>query len=177
MSVFSHRFANCETVANRSTGQSFRALIADRAWVRTLDISKNVTAFLGQTPPGQSYQTKVGLTEGHGPLGTELSRRAVLTRRSALCILASLATLPLAAYPSDAALVDEDVAISVFESVSPSVASIAVVRSVGGVPVREVVGSGVVWDAVGPHVLTNFHLVPPLQGTNAVSWFSPPIAA
>ncbi|EFJ42722.1 trypsin family [Volvox carteri f. nagariensis] len=95
--------------------------------------------------------------------------RILLARCAALCAASTLAGVPFFARPSvAAALVDEDIAVQVFQDVSPSVVSIAVLRSVGGVQVRDVIGSGVVWDAAGPHVLTNFHIIPPLQGTNTV---------
>ncbi|KXZ50988.1 hypothetical protein GPECTOR_14g23 [Gonium pectorale] len=58
--------------------------------------------------------------------------------------------------------------MSVYKLVGPSVASIAIVKVVGGAAVREAIGSGVVWDDVGPHVLTNFHILPPLQGSSTV---------
>ncbi|KAG2436257.1 hypothetical protein HXX76_006568 [Chlamydomonas incerta] len=33
---------------------------------------------------------------------------------------------------------------------------------------REPIGSGIVWDTAGPHVLTNFHIIPPLSGTSSL---------
>ncbi|KAG2449206.1 hypothetical protein HYH02_005953 [Chlamydomonas schloesseri] len=67
-----------------------------------------------------------------------------------------------------AAFVDDAVSTSVFRAGAASVASIAIVRAKAGVATRDPIGSGIVWDAVGPHVLTNFHIIPPLNGTNAL---------
>ncbi|GLC41320.1 hypothetical protein PLESTB_001075600 [Pleodorina starrii] len=125
----------------------------------------NLAAQVTNPAPGQSSPADAPATRPAAPTANP-NRRAVLLRGAALCALATPITAPPFGRPAAAALVDEDVATSVFEAVSPSVASIAVVRPVGGVTVREVIGSGVVWDAVGPHVLTNFHIVPPLQGSS-----------
>lgn len=46
----------------------------------------------------------------------------------------------------------------VFERAAPSVASVALVRSMAGSEVVDGVGSGVVWTTYG-HVVTNFHCV------------------
>ncbi|CAK0784896.1 hypothetical protein CVIRNUC_008101 [Coccomyxa viridis] len=79
-------------------------------------------------------------------------------RRTCLQQLAALSAAALVA-PAHAAIVDEDVARRVFDSAALSVVSIADFKVQGGSEVAEGVGSGLVWDRVGPHIVTNFHCI------------------
>ncbi|GIL68279.1 hypothetical protein Vafri_21566 [Volvox africanus] len=158
------RSERCTITPPHRERKSARSVLNDRKFNRVI-----LTQTAIDPAPRQLSPTE--LEPNHDPRLTLLdpSRRTLLVHGLVISSLAALSILPLSARPSAAAaLVDEDVATSVFQAVSPSVASIAVIRPVGGVEVREVVGSGVVWDAVGPHVVTNFHVIPRLQGTNAL---------
>ncbi|PNW87139.1 hypothetical protein CHLRE_02g110600v5 [Chlamydomonas reinhardtii] len=67
-----------------------------------------------------------------------------------------------------ASFVDDAISTAVYNASAPSVVSIAIVRAKSGIPTREPIGSGIVWDTAGPHVVTNFHIIPPLNSTNSL---------
>ncbi|PNH04337.1 Protease Do-like 5, chloroplastic [Tetrabaena socialis] len=121
-------------------------------------------------PPPQLSCTEAGRSPIAGGIGFSVGRRSVLLRGAAAAAAACAAPLAAPSLPPGraAVFVDEETAMAVFRSASPSVASISVVRPVAGVEVAEVVGSGLVWDGAGPHVLTNFHIIPPLKGSATV---------
>lgn len=67
--------------------------------------------------------------------------------------------LTVTALPSaQAALVDEDAAVAVFQKVAPSVVTVEDYTLVQGRETSEGVGSGFVWTKLG-HVVTNYHCI------------------
>ncbi|CAL8462843.1 g2377 [Coccomyxa elongata] len=83
----------------------------------------------------------------------------LLDRRVCLRLLAGLAFATGSARQAHAAIVDEDVASRVFDLASYSVVSISDFKVKDGVEVEEGTGSGIVWDRVGPHIVTNYHCI------------------
>ncbi|GLI69845.1 hypothetical protein VaNZ11_014562 [Volvox africanus] len=158
------RSERCTITPPHRERKSPRSVFRDRKYNRVLITQTDIDCAPRQLSPTE-------LAPNHDARLTLVnpSRRTLLAHGIVISSLAALSSLPLSARPSTAAaLVDEEIVTSVFQAVSPSVASIAVIRPVGGVEVREVVGSGVVWDAIGPHVVTNFHVIPRLQGANTL---------
>jgi S1-C subfamily serine protease len=66
--------------------------------------------------------------------------------------------------PCAAAIVDEEVAIDIYNAVRGSVVSVLGYKA--GAPAG--VGSGFVWDTLGPHVVTNYHVISKLEKTPQV---------
>jgi S1-C subfamily serine protease len=63
-------------------------------------------------------------------------------------------------YPaqSQAAIIDEDTALDVFDKASKSVVSIIDYSIRGGTEVQDGLGSGFIWDSYG-HIVTNYHVI------------------
>lgn len=84
----------------------------------------------------------------------------VHSRRAALVYIAAapLLTGTLLTNTAQAAFVDEETAIAVFQKVAPSVVTVEDYSVVQGRETSDGVGSGFVWSKYG-HVVTNYHCI------------------
>lgn len=81
------------------------------------------------------------------------------TRRATLaCITLSPLLAATSLLSAQAAFVDEDTAMSVFQKVAPSVVTVEDYTVVQGRETSEGVGSGFVWSKLG-HIVTNYHCI------------------